>query len=75
MRRAMDNIAEGFDSGSDPEFARFLRYSQRSCSELRSQLYRALDRGHVSPQRFEELNQMIEVIHRKVGSLIHYLTK
>ncbi len=39
----MDNIAEGFDDGSTREFVRFLGYSQRSCSEVQSQLYRALD--------------------------------
>lgn len=30
----MANIAEGFDSGSNLEFVRFLSYAQRSCSEL-----------------------------------------
>src|SRR5688500_6775777 len=33
---AMHNIAEGFDGGSNPEFVRFLRYAQRSCSEVQS---------------------------------------
>jgi four helix bundle protein len=32
----MDNIAEGFDDRSTPEFIRFLGYSQRSCSELKA---------------------------------------
>ena len=39
----MANIAEGFDSGSRAEFARFLAYAQRSCSELQSEIYVALD--------------------------------
>ena len=43
IRRAagsiMHNIAEGFDGGSDLEFLRFLRYAQRSCSEVQSELY------------------------------------
>jgi len=30
------NIAEGFDSGSDPEFSRFLRIARRSTSEIQS---------------------------------------
>ena len=34
----MHNIAEGFDGGTNAEFIKFLRYSQRSCSEVRSQL-------------------------------------
>jgi four helix bundle protein len=35
----MNNIAEGFDSGNNTEFVRFLRYSQRSCSEIMSLSY------------------------------------
>ncbi len=35
----MNNIAEGFDSGSNVEFSRFLKYSQRSCSEIMSMTY------------------------------------
>jgi four helix bundle protein len=30
----MNNICEGFDSGSNKEFVRFLFYSRRSCSEV-----------------------------------------
>lgn len=30
----MSNIAEGFNGGYNPEFIRFLRYAQRSCSEV-----------------------------------------
>ncbi|MGF1484418.1 MAG: four helix bundle protein [Opitutales bacterium] len=54
MRRAaisaVSNIADGFDSGSEREFLRFLRYSQRSCSEIRAQLYVALDQGYLEPK-------------------------
>jgi len=40
---SMHNIAEGFDSETNPEFIRFLRYAKRSCTEVQSQLYMALD--------------------------------
>ena len=72
---AMDNIAEGFDGGTDAEFVRFLRYSQRSCSEVQSQLYRALDRGHISEAEFDAVFQLSGQVSSKVGSLIRYLAK
>ena len=40
---AMHNIAEGYDAESNTEFIRFLRYAKRSCAEVQSQLYVALD--------------------------------
>ena len=44
----MDNIAEGFDSGSGPEFIRFLKIVRRSASEVQSELYQALDRKYIA---------------------------
>ena len=43
----MHNIAEGFDSGSNPEFIRFMKMARRSASEVQSQLYLALDRNYL----------------------------
>ncbi len=31
---SMHNIAEGYDSGSNAAFIRFLRYAKRSCTEV-----------------------------------------
>ena len=72
---AMDNVAEGFDSGSNAEFTRFLRYTQRSCTELKSQLYRALDRGHIDDDRFHQLATILQEVSNKTGGLIRYLTR
>ena len=69
----MDNIAEGFDGGSHPEFARFLGYAQRSCTEVQSQLYRALDRGHVSEDAFVPLFTLARQVRSKIGAFIKYL--
>ena len=71
---AMDNIAEGFDGGSDAEFARFLRYSQRSCTEVQSQLYRAIDRGYIAQDEFDTLYALAGQVSSKVGALIRYLS-
>jgi four helix bundle protein len=48
---SMHNIVEGFDSERNPEFVRFLRYAKRSCTEVQSELYLALDQQYIIPPR------------------------
>ena len=69
----MHNIAEGFDGGSNAEFIKFLRYSQRSCSEVQSQLYVAQDQGYFSRDEFDAIYAQAELTHAKVGGFIRYL--
>jgi len=49
------NIAEGYDSGSNPDFIRFLGYAQRSATEVMSQLYAAFDQNHTTSNDFNKL--------------------
>lgn len=69
----MDNIAEGFDGGSNKEFAKFLTYSQRSCSEAMSQLHRAEDRQHLNSDLASEWRNHLDEIHRLIGGIIRHL--
>jgi four helix bundle protein len=71
----MQNIAEGFDSESNPEFIRFLRYSKRSCSEVQSQLYVALDNTYISEQEFESLYEFARRSRAAIRGFINYLKK
>ncbi len=69
----MDNIAEGFDDGSSREFIRFLGYSQRSCGEVQSQLYRALDCGYINNSEFETVYDLAGECRKQIKGFRKYL--
>jgi four helix bundle protein len=71
----MLNIAEGFDGGSNSEFVKFLRYAQRSCTEVQSALYVALDQEYVSEAEFTALYKQAQATHAVIGGFIKYLLK
>jgi len=69
----MDNIAEGFERGTRAEFIQFLGYAKGSCGEVRSQLYRALDRSYIDQADFEELKAAVLQISGLIQKFISYL--
>jgi len=77
VRRAsvsvMNNIVEGFDSGSTTEFVRFLGYARRSGSEVQSCLYVALDQRYLSQAKFQELYEAVERARSLIAGFIRYL--
>ena len=70
----MSNIAEGFESGSDTQFARFFRIAKGSVGEVRSQLYCALDLDYINQEAFDQLRSDSERISRRLGGLLRHLT-
>ena len=52
---ALSNIAEGFERTGNKEFLNFLYIAKGSCGEVRSQLIRANDIGHLTPEEYKEL--------------------
>ena len=68
-----DNIAEGFGRGGRLEFIQFLSIARASASELQSQLFRCLNRNHISKETFNTLYELSDKTGKKIGSLIKYL--
>lgn len=67
------NIAEGFDSGSDAEFIRFLGYARRSASELQSHPYIALDQDYITQAEFNEFYRQAVKVKKLINGFIRYL--
>ncbi len=72
---SMHSIAEGFDSETNGEFIRFLRYAKRSCSEVHSELYVALDEGYVSADEFKDVYEQARRTRAAIRGFVNYLKK
>ena len=71
----MSNIAEGFDRGGNKEFRQFLSIAKGSASEVKSQLYAALDIGFLEEKQFQEACNLIVDTSRLIGGFLKYLEK
>ena len=70
---AMSNIVEGFDSGSDPAFIRFLKIARRSATEFQSHLYAARDSKQILQDEFDGLYELAARTRNLIGGFIGYL--
>lgn len=71
----MSNIAEGFDSQTNPEFIRFLKFARRSSSEVQSLSYVIEDIGYINNNEFEQLYLQCEKCRKLIDGLLRYLRK
>jgi len=65
----MSNLAEGFERGSRAEFHQFIVIAKASCAEVRSQLFVALDVGHISKKEFDQVHALATEVSRILGGL------
>mgnify|MGYP001069228080 CR=1 FL=1 len=71
----MNNIAEGFERGSNRDFAKFLFIARGSVGEVRSMLYLALDQRFISEEQFNEASRLCIRESQMCWGLIKHLQK
>ncbi len=69
----MSNIAEGFGRGSNTEFVQFLFVAKGSISEVKSQLYIAMDLAYIADDEFNKAYKIAEETSRLINSFIRSL--
>lgn len=69
----MNNIAEGFERGSNAEFIQFLYISKGSAGEARTQLYIALDQEYITQEEFRKGYELCIDVAGQLSGLIDYL--
>ena len=62
-------------SPTNAESIRFLRYAKRSCTEVQSELYLAVDEPYISPNEFKDVCEQARRTRAAVRGFINYLNK
>jgi four helix bundle protein len=70
-----NNVAEGFDRGTDPDFIRFLNIARTSCNEVKSMTYLAFRLSYIESKTKQNTILLCEEISRIILGLIKSLNK
>ena len=71
----INNIVEGFESGSDAKYMNFLNISRGSCGEVRSMLYLCEDLGFCTKDEREQLQTQLRKITSGIVKLSDTISK
>ena len=69
------NIAEGFNSGLDGEFRRYLRIAKSSAGETRNHAYKAAVPSYLTADEQTQICELSVECEKLIQGLINYLTK
>ena len=69
-----NNIAEGFERGTNKELRYFLYIARGSAAEVRSMLYTALDNKYIDSEKFTELTCLVSETGRLLTGFIKKLS-
>jgi four helix bundle protein len=69
----MSNIAEGFESRTQPQFLEYLGHAKASAGEVRCQLYIASDLKYLSQDQFKQVFDLADKSSRPVARFMNYL--
>jgi len=72
---AMNNIAEGFERGSNKDFIKFLYYSKGSVGELRSLLRIAVELKYLEQAKYKILINNAIKLSKQLSSFIKHLSQ
>jgi four helix bundle protein len=69
----MDNVAEGFERGTNREFVQLINYAKGSPGDVRSMIDAAWDQGYLDHTVFDGLTSRAAAVGRLASGLIKYL--
>jgi len=69
----MSNIAEGFESRTQPQFLEYLGRAKASAGEVRCQLYVALDLQYITQEEFIKVFDFADKSSRQITRFMNYL--
>ncbi len=69
----MSNIAEGFESRTQPQFVEYLGRAKASAGEVRCQLYVAIDLQYITQENFMQVFDFADKSSRQIARFMSYL--
>jgi four helix bundle protein len=70
-----NNIAEGYEKGTNKDYTKFLFIAKGSCGEVRSMIYLAKDLKYISEKNFYIIYEQSVEVSKIIYGIIKYINK